>query len=1066
MLHTLPCQPVLRSPAIAKTRTLLASLLLLGLLASLQAQESWTYDWEYGDSLIREGEFEPALAHYHRGLALAKAAGDPAGIFSGYFCLGRGYLGVPDYPLTLAYLDSARSWQEQHVDQPFVQLPQLYYYLGYYYDEMGDYAQAAGYNQVAIAHYHQATPLDSTGLAGAINALGVNQLNMGRNDSARYYLEQALALRRQIGNPVRMGETMLNLGNTWQDQGLWEQARSYYQEALTRFVEAFGPEHYYVAVAYENMGMTYYEEGQYDQALVYLDQSRHLLWRFFGRDSPRLINLYLNLGALHTQMGHPTEARQYLLEAETLVKRHLDPAHPMLSNLYNNLALVISDQADWPLAEHYFTEGRRIWHQQFDEPNMILVELYGGQAQGLWQLGRFAESLAYYRQALATSDAMQASYFHLAPTLYREMADVYLKLGRGDSAYYFARRAIGSQVALPAGVQLPPLPPLREVQQLNELIYGLAEYAQVLTHWAPGGQPDSSAALAHLQLAADLVDSLRLVGDGRFQAQLARSSQPIYALGIRLAWARWTQTGDPAYREAGFRFAEKNKAASLYTALAQSRARAFAGVPDALLAYERSLGQRIGHLRGQIQQAREEGPEADTLDLAHWNQTLLQLFRTKDSLVQHLAQAYPAYYQLRYDTGVPTLAHLQKQLLPGQTLLTYFWADSQAWAWTLTRTEVQWQEISFASGLTDSLDAWVTAFAADLDPATAWPAFVRQGHYLYQQLLGPVLPPDGDRDHLVIIPDGPLGQLPFALLLTAPADDGQQGRYGALPYVLQEQAVSYVYSARLWQGQPPRQAGRGYGGFAPVYGPDIDTQASLRSLEDGTASFGPLRYNQPEVQAVAQLLGGDAFTDAAATEGTFKDRASQYALLHLAMHAYTHPSSPDYSGMIFTLPAMADSAVPLPGLELLGEDGVLHAYEIYGLHLPAHLAVLSACNTGIGQQVEGEGVMSLARAFAYAGCRSLMPTLWPVDDAATRELMEPFFAAIQAGVRPSQALRQSQLAYAQRFPQAHPRYWGAFVVVGEDAPLREPGRPWLLILLGGLVLLAGLGWWAWRRQAA
>ncbi|RMG71689.1 MAG: CHAT domain-containing protein, partial [Bacteroidetes bacterium] len=980
------------------------------------------------------------------------------------FSLGRAYLGIPDFPRTLAYLDSARAWQEQHPDQVFALRPQLYYYLGYYFDEIGDYEQAAAQNHQAIAWYRQSADMDSTGLASALNALGVNHFNMGRNDSARYYLAQALALRQQLGNPVHIGETTLNLGNTWLESGLWEKARTFYQEASARFEEAFGPEHYYVAVTYENIGISYYEEGLYEQARVYLEQSLNMLRTLFGQDHPHLINLYLNLGALYIHKEKGPQARQYFLEAEALVKRHLDPEHPILCNLYNNLALVLTSLDEWAQAEHYFTEGRRIWFRQFDEPNSVLLELYGGQAQGLWDQGKWREAAAYYRQALGTMQSMGKGVSPLAPTLYREIADAYLGLGRADSAYHFAREAIRSQVPFPPGRQVPDLPPLQTVPRLNELIYSLGEMGKILTHWGPGGQADSSVALVYLGLAVDLIDSMRLIGNGRFETQLSRYSQPIYALGVRLAWARWAQTGDPAFREAGFRFAERNKAASLYLALTKSRARVFAGVPDTLLRYERALDQSMAHLRGEIQQERERGPETDTLALRHWNRRLLQLVRTKDSLVSHLAEAYPNYYQLRYDTGVPSLADLQGQLFPGQALLSYFWADSLAWTWTITREGIAWRTLAFAPGLSDSLDTWVSAIGADLDPADAWAPFVRQSHYLYEHLLGPVLPDNQGTDHLLIIPDGPLGRLPFALLLTDQADDSQEGRYGDLPYLLRQQAVSYIYSARLWQPLPQRRPGQGYAGFAPTYSATLSQ--SMRSLEGEAFAFGPLRHNQPEIEAVAQLLGGETFIGAEASEATFKTQAPRYALLHLAMHAYAHPHLPDQSGMVFTLPTPPDSADEARPKDLAEEadDGILHAYEIYGLSLPAHLAVLSACHTGIGQQVEGEGIMSLARAFAYAGCQSLMPTLWAVDDAATRDLMEPFFAAIQQGSRPSQALRQSQLSYARRFPQAHPRYWGAFVVIGEDAPLERQSVPWIYLILIGASLLGAGGWWLARKR--
>jgi CHAT domain-containing protein len=132
------------------------------------------------------------------------------------------------------------------------------------------------------------------------------------------------------------------------------------------------------------------------------------------------------------------------------------------------------------------------------------------------------------------------------------------------------------------------------------------------------------------------------------------------------------------------------------------------------------------------------------------------------------------------------------------------------------------------------------------------------------------------------------------------------------------------------------------------------------------------------------------------------------------------------------------------------EDGFLHAYELYDTRLNAELAVLSACNTGSGRVVKGEGVLSLSRAFKYAGCPNIAMSLWKADDNATHEIMIHFFKGLRTGMGKTEALRDAQLAYLAEHtgPQAHPYYWATFVMIGDDSPLSGLNS-------------AGLPWWGW-----
>ncbi len=169
------------------------------------------------------------------------------------------------------------------------------------------------------------------------------------------------------------------------------------------------------------------------------------------------------------------------------------------------------------------------------------------------------------------------------------------------------------------------------------------------------------------------------------------------------------------------------------------------------------------------------------------------------------------------------------------------------------------------------------------------------------------------------------------------------------------------------------------------------------------------------------------------------------------MHALVSDSLPMQSRLLF--------APPRDTLE----DGLLHTYELYNLHLPAELAVLSACNTGFGPLQGGEGAMSLAHAFRYAGCRSVVMSLWPAEDESTARIVDRFYAGLAEGLPKDDALRQARLAYLDDADplHAHPYYWAHLVAIGDMTPLRRSGIGWgwwlgaggfLVVFLVGLAL--------------
>lgn len=379
---------------------------------------------------------------------------------------------------------------------------------------------------------------------------------------------------------------------------------------------------------------------------------------------------------------------------------------------------------------------------------------------------------------------------------------------------------------------------------------------------------------------------------------------------------------------------------------------------------------------------------------------------------------------------------------PHQTLLQFFAAEDDLYL--VSQTGGQAPHFSKLSGkpwrdLRRLTTRWSSALGSE--QAATNTAIIDSISVLLWPLLEEGIDPSARS--LLIIPSGALSVFPFGSLATG------QG------VLLERYAVQYAYSKRLLDLQqtlPDDDFSKPFAAFAPAY----DSVWAKRN-NFGTGPVTTLvrggNYQLPgamrEAREFSALLGGDIYQDTAASRRMFLDSAANYGILHLSMHAEHNPSQPDFSRLFFS-----------EGEE---DDGILTAAEIRGRELRANLVVLAACETGLGKHVDGEGVLSLSRAFAFAGVPATVHSLWKVPDEQTYELLSGFYLHLKKGEDKVKALRLAKLDFlAGCVPELRlPFYWSGFVLVGDERALYP--RPWAWWWWLGLPLL-GAGLWAWRRN--
>ena len=826
---------------------------------------------------------------------------------------------------------------------------------------------------------------------------------------------------------------------------------------------------------YSFIGHAYYRLENYEQAITYHQMAARWLPAqadYYEAGHERGYQQALNqfyLGKCNLALAEYGFRKSGYQQAKSLFQKSLDTlllypkniAHKnAIISLYNALAQVYEHQEKYD-SSLYFLQKSLAYHLPNDT-ELLHTYLYLGNVH--FRQGNYPQALAYYQQRLKLAQQkFTGKHYQKAISLYK-IGAVYAHQHHFDDALHRYQQAMAQLVnafdATDIFATPPPQAPGAE-KELLEVLLLKADALHKLYRLHPEKSSYLSGAIQTYHVAVELVDKMRQKFPSiEYKQFLSAKALSIYEQALLLAQEAYQQEDKPeVYFAEAFFIAEKSKSALLLEAVKNAEAKDFAGIPKALLEQENDLKRKLSYWEKRLYELAPNDEKA-----AQIKDKLFSLEQTYHTFIKNLEEKYPAYFRLKYDTRVIPVEEVQ-QFLPGNTaLISYFYGDSSLFVLAATAQKQVFRRVALKKKFRHQFHSFMQSLTEyDINQGynfAHYTTFNEMGGALYQSLMAPVLTALTEKpSQLIILPDGPLGYLPFDILLThKKGGDKEKADYASLPYMMKQYRIRYEYSATLLTAQAAverEKATINYAGFAPVYRKE-DALAKMDDQDDVTrgdrSKFGNLAHNQEEVSYAKKLFGGIAFEGEAATEQAFKQYAGQSNVLHLSMHAFTNDQHPEYSGMVFT--ARNDTA----------EDDFLYAYELYNMQLQADLAILSACETGAGTLARGEGILSLGRAFKYAGCPNVAMNLWKVIDRTTAQIMKAFCENLKQGMAKDEALRQAKLSYLSdpaNSTVAHPHFWAPFILVGNDAPVTSSEASpnvWLYLFFAALLITA-FGWW-------
>jgi len=823
-----------------------------------------------------------------------------------------------------------------------------------------------------------------------------------------------------------------SLAGLYRDKGDYAKAEPLYQRALTIWEKALGTGHPNVAYPLNSLAELYRDKDDYAKAEPLYQRALAIWEKALGPDHPEVAYPLNNLAILYRQKGDYAKAESLYQRALTIWENALGSEHPNVAASLNNLANLYRIKGDYAKAEPLCQRALAIWtkalgpeHRNVAASLAHLANLYRDkgdytQAEPLYQRAQAIEE-----KALGPEHPVLATSLNDLATLYRQKGDY----AKAESLYQRAltiwEKTLGPEHSLVAAT----------LNNFAMLYAARGEITQAVTFQT------RASAVSERNIAPNFASSSERQKLA-YLATLSAQANQIISLHV------YTAPNDPTARSLAV------------TTILQRKGRVLDAMSDSLGALRRHLNAQDHSLLDDLSGARSQlatltlrGP--GTTNPAQYQ---AEIKRLREQVEKIEAEISTHSSEFRTQSQPITLEAVQAAIPPDAVLVEFFsylpydakcgkWGAPRYVAYTLgPRGVPAWVDLGESQEIERAVIALRQALSCPNRADTK-----QLARALDEKVMRPVRKLLGGTRNVLLSPDGALNLIPFGALV-----DEQNH------YLIESYSFAYLTSGRdllrLQVHTPSRQ------GPIVVANPQFDlgenTIASnqtanqnteaRRSIDFTRTNFDPLPSTAVEARAIGALLpGAKVLTGDQATEAAIK-QVSGPSVLHIATHGFfLADQKPEVANRgpglevgqgVFSEDPLLRSGLILAGANQrrsgTGEDGILTASEFAGLDLwGTKLVVLSACDTGLGEVKNGDGVYGLRRALVLAGAESQVMSLWEVADKATRELMVGYYTGLQRGEGLSEALRNVQLKMLRSRERHHPYYWAGFIQSGEWANL-------------------------------
>ncbi|MBW2569657.1 MAG: CHAT domain-containing protein [Deltaproteobacteria bacterium] len=1038
---------------------LLISFLILSTISFAGSGDEAERLWELGEKAYDAGRYSEAHAYYEK--SLSKCAGDLECVAANSNGIGAVYEALDDDERAFKYykdaLTAARKINNRDLiatnlfnvgaiyNQTFNQYEKaltLFEESSRIFRELKDRESLAivlfnrgktlnslGRYENALSVFNESLEMNrklnnQAGIAGNLNMIGSVYANLGQNDKSLPSYQEALRINRRLNIPEGIATTLRHIGDAYCDLHKHDKALSYYQNALD--IQRKHNLRLDMAVTLTNMGAFCYDINQYDKAISYYEESLNI-GKKINNSAIIAVNLG-NIGSIYARLGKSDKALSYYKQSLNLEQR-LNRQQKIAITL-NNIGMEYFRLGQYERALDYLNKALKI-ERRLNNPHNIAARLNNIGAVYLRQK-RYGEAEKVFLERKDTGKRIAKTRL-----IHAGLAEVYLETKRYNNALMLLKK----------------LPPTWRDSRKRRMEYH-TQYGQALK--GKGILRESSqelfkAVLIVEEIRGEVSERSGFFAGGGYISRLTPHRELVAVLsemalnGEKMDDSFRTYGKDTA--SAAFYFSEMTKARTLLEAMAASAKKSQSvKIPQYLKEKEQSLLNQLASTDRQWEDAYKKGEDA----LNRLKRRKRILTDELDNLIKELRQKYPGYAALHYPKSVsPEDLPLKKD----EVLLEYAIGEDAGYLFVVRKGGVK--RLVKIPVTKKRLEEKIKSFIEPMNTKEYEKFSVKEAKALYDLLLSEAVKDIHENEKIIIVPDGILGLLPFEALVIKEGKDEKDTLYAG-----DRHAISYYQSASVLSIQRslkyinPEKTLFALGN--PVYSdkdprylawkkreeePAIANSKKYafrglaikakwgKTTEEGIGNkveFPPLPETEIEVKEIAKIMGvspepPDILLSVLANETEVrKADLKEYRYIHFA----THASLP---GMV---QGINEPFILLSQVENYGsDDGFLTLSDVLDLKLNADMVALSACVTGVGKEVEGEGVVNLARAFQYAGAKAVVVSLWEVASEPAVEYMKIFYGHLKAGRDRSEALKFARNEIKAKYP--NPFFWAVFILHGE-----------------------------------
>lgn len=953
--------------------------------------------------------------------------------------------------------------------------------------EIGEFFGVAGENKKAYdactcALQFAVAPLE---IAKVENNLGVYAHRLGNAALSKQHHRKALALREADRNTdsEELYMSYNSMAGLMWDASKNDSANYFFNKALevlARTKPTDRNKYYRPAMVLNNMSALYDADGKITEAIKAQQDAISNIQQYIAGTDPAqkredaksfLFEATDNLAGFYKEIGDYKKARDLLFYSYTQKQQQLPPGHPGVFISEILLGQLFNSMHNYDEAFDYLENG--LLKLKSAEGDYIFWEADARYALAIAneKMKKNTEAARCYEQSDSLYEvSSQGEYSNLYLECLRNAALFYAKNGEPDKAlrkslkgYDYILKVQGNNT-LPVFYQLLNL---AEVSFITGKFAAAADYGRKgLTIVNEKIKTSASAldsvrmelhkpaAILMIEKAAyelqqrkdtsylsktllQLNEALQLLEKRKFLIDdeesiniLIADNNELISFAKKITLELYQLTGNEAYLDETINLHESALYNRIRARLDKQKAVEFAHLPPAVYEEEKKLKAAIpASLSGE--RKTTEMMNAYLHATASWQQHL-----------QKIKTQYPLYYKMRYETIFKSLPQLQATLPVATTVVRYFFIDSTLQALVMDKSNKKIISLD-AAGITDKVNVLLQPMAKEEDNTAVL-------YELYQVLWKPLREAVRTKN-VIVIPDGILYNISFELLTPDPATSYGRLVTGSL---LAAHCITYHYSLFLTAAEGAGDNKSNYVAFAPGFTDDNKTAYS-RLVKDSSRidrqymKLLPQPYTKNLVDKIQEKLGGDVFAGDGSTKESFRKNAADNRIVHIGTHAEFNNEKPELSRLIFS-----------KNTDNISEENSLFLYDIYNCNINADLTILTACESGKPGYEDGEGMVSLAHAFNYAGSKTILTSLWQADEESASFITGKFIENLSAKMPAGEALQNAKLAYLQQAEgrMKSPVYWAGLVLLGDPGvvTLTPPGRYHKWLWAGGIAALLGL----------